>query len=281
MHGPAVIAPVAPASAQQSGLAWRYTLGPDRRQLPMRCCARMRRVGQGSSECWPTSGTLGASRQRRGLRPAAPGAGAAAAAAADRPARLDHRPAQGPEPRHARGGAGGAGRPRIPGRRRRPGQPGQAQPALQRVLRRSLELPAHHGARPLRPPCRPRRARCCGAPHRRERCESVLVTSPWPGMCWGILALQCSTHQAWRRGARVRIARGRLSGEGAPRLTPPPCARVCRRMSCTRAATSPSAASRARARCCPTSMSARGAGGGRRAPGRPPLPRGRASRSDL
>ena len=42
--------------------------------------------------------------------------------------------------------------------------------------------------------------------------------------------------------------------------------RTCRQMSCTRAGTSPSGASRARARCCPTSMSARGAGGGRCTP---------------
>lgn len=39
--------------------------------------------------------------------------------------------------------------------------------------------------------------------------------------------------------------------------------RACRPMSCTRADTSPSAVSRARAQCCPTSTSARAAGGGR------------------
>jgi len=195
----------------------------------MRCCARMRRVGQGSSECWPTSGTLGASRQRRGLRPAAPGAGAAAAAAADRPARLDHRPAQGPEPRHARGGAGGAGRPRIPGRRRRPGQPGQVQPALQRVLRRSLELPAHHGSRPLRPPCRPPFARCCGAPRmpRRPRKRGGLVNfmfrhvlgchgialQPTPAPGGGVRAFVRSRSLVWLGGARPDASAAR---QGVP-----------------------------------------------------------------
>ncbi len=135
----------------------------------------------------------------------------------------------------------------------------------------------------VRAPCGRRVARPLLAAAARRACRAgrasvADLSISCSGMCWGVMGLHCSPLQLLGAECAHLSDQDRSCGWEARDLTHLPRARACPRMSCTRAATSPLAASRARARCCPTSTSERGAGGGRRAPGRPPLPCGRASR---